>query len=127
MKNARNAVNRNTANRNGGRNAVNRNSDRVARRREAVARGASEEAERLLEALDAAPGYRNGRLALDWMTRRQVPRWRLVKLDGTWYDPVLLRSLLASRPGRERVPATGRPLTQDEWLRLMDPNPWRLS
>jgi hypothetical protein len=79
-------------------------------------------AERLGE-LAGVRRTRNGRLAVDWLSRRQVPRWRLVVLDGDWYARNGIRRRAAARPA---VPKTGRRLTDAERADLADANPWRL-
>ena len=70
---------------------------------------------------------RNGRLAVDWVSRRQEPRWRMLRLDGQWYDRRRLRALLASRPRPEVVPASRRRLSAAELAAVRDANPWRLA
>ncbi len=68
--------------------------------------------------------YRNGRLAIDVLARRQKPRWRMLFLDGDWYDRNRLRAELA-RLG-EFVPQTRRALRLGEILAIRDTQPWRL-
>lgn len=66
---------------------------------------------------------RNGRLAVDWISRRQKPRWHMLPLDSTWYDRARLRALVAARAV---VPSTSRPLTPGERAAIADANPWSL-
>lgn len=65
---------------------------------------------------------RNGRPALDWLSRRSKPRWRMLALNGQWYDR---NSLRARRP--TVVPHSRRPLTEAELATILDPNPWSLA
>ncbi len=67
---------------------------------------------------------RNGRLAVDWITRRQKPRWHMLPLDSTWYDRDRLRALVAARAV---VPSTSRPLTPGERRAIANTHPWKLS
>lgn len=66
---------------------------------------------------------RNGRLAVDWISRAQKPRWHMLALDSTWYNRAGLRALAAARAV---VPSTSRPLTSAERRAINDANPWRL-
>lgn len=66
---------------------------------------------------------RNGRLAVNWITRMQKPRWRMLPLDSTWYDRNRLRALVAARAV---VPSTTRPLTPAERAAIANTNPWSL-
>lgn len=71
---------------------------------------------------------RNGRLEVDWLTRELRPRWRMIQLDGQWYDLEGLRARLASSPrGRPEVPGSRRALTAEELAAILDPNPWSLA
>jgi len=83
------------------------------------------EAERL-RVLAGVLRARNGRLAIDWLSRRQKPRWKMVALNGQWYDRDRLQRELKTRPPPAAVPASRRRLTQAELGALSDPNPWRL-
>lgn len=94
-----------------------------------------------LQELTGVRRSRNGRLAIDWLSRRQKPRWRMVALDGQLYDRDRLRDRLQDRL-RQRgtntaatvvnraavtvVPSTSRPLTPQEVAEVMNANPWRL-
>ncbi len=70
---------------------------------------------------------RNGRLAIDWISRRQMPRWRMLLVDGQHYDRQRLRRLLArAREAQPRLPGATRRLTRAETEAALDPNPWRL-
>lgn len=76
---------------------------------------------------------RNGRLAVDWITRTQKPRWHMLPLDSTWYDRGRLRALVAARAGGVGaggagavVPSTSRPLTRRELAAIANTNPWSL-
>lgn len=69
---------------------------------------------------------RNGRLEIDWISRRQKPRWKLIPLNSQWYDRRRLRNLLDRRPKPSVVPASRRRLTQREIDDVQNDNPWRL-
>lgn len=73
---------------------------------------------------------RNGRLAVDWFTRAQIPRWKLILLNGQWYERERLRQRLERSRGaanrRLTVPATGRRLTNAEIEDASNTSPWRL-
>lgn len=79
-----------------------------------------------LRALARVARARNGRLEINWISRAQRPRWRMVFLDGQWYERDSLQRLLDRRPLPEVVPASRRRLTNAELRKLRDPNPWRL-
>ncbi len=74
---------------------------------------------------------RNGRLAVNWITRALRPRWRMLRLDGQWYDRAALRDFLRSRANRRAagaalVPHSRRAMTRKELDILYDPNPFAL-
>lgn len=87
----------------------------------------SDDAARALRQLTGTARSRNGRLAIDWISRRQVPRYKMVLLDGVWYDRDDLRRVLSRRPRPEAVPSSRRPLTAGELAGVRDPNPWSLA
>ena len=114
-------------------------SSQRSRRVAAVATEASES----LRDMAGTARYRDGRLDINWISRRQMPRHRMLSLDGQWYDRGRLRDMLdrralerARRPqtrsqtraGGEQntVPASRRPMTAAESAAVRDPNPWRL-
>jgi site-specific DNA-cytosine methylase len=66
---------------------------------------------------------RNGRLAIDWTSRQQKPRWRMVPLDSQFYNRARLRNAAGARPV---VPSTSRRLTPAELTRIQNTNPWSL-
>lgn len=70
---------------------------------------------------------RNGRLNIDWISRSQKPKWKMLRFDGAWYDRNALRRLLARRPQPPRVPSTARALLSPELGRVTNTNPWRLG
>lgn len=86
----------------------------------------NESAAEQLRALAGVARARNGRLQIDWISRRQVPRWRMVALNGQWYDRERLKRLLASRPPPAAVPASRRKLSRAEQNRVNDARPWAL-
>lgn len=85
-----------------------------------------EDAAEQLRRLARVARKRNGRLAIDWVSRRQKPRWRMVGLNSQWYDRGRLRDLLAGRPTPSVVPASRRRLTARELENIANTNPWRL-
>lgn len=85
-----------------------------------------EDAAEQLRRLARVARKRNGRLAIDWTSRRQKPRWRMVALDSQWYDRARLRDILARRPTPSVVPASRRRLTAAELGLIANTNPWRL-
>lgn len=126
--------------------------ERAARRRRRaevaaaeVARAAAVVAVDLKDAEDIREGLghalvRNGRLATNWFSRRQTPRWRMLRVDDVFYDRERLREFaLERRPVRrcrtdsgaaqvcrgEIVPPGGRrALTDAELAELAHPSPW---
>ena len=68
--------------------------------------------------------YRNGRLAVDVMSRRQKPRWRMLMMNGDWYDRDSLRAEM--RAMGHFVPQTRRALAQAEVAHIQNSEPWRL-
>lgn len=85
---------------------------------------AAEDAAEKLRSIAQVARYRNGRLAIDWISRREKPRWRMVRLDDQYYDRQRLRKLLNS--GRTSPSLPRRRLTAAELASIRDPNPWRL-
>lgn len=69
--------------------------------------------------------FRDGRLEPDWLSRNLRPRWRMVRLNGAWYNRDRLRARLNNRG--PQVPATRRDLAEAEVANVRDPNPWSLS
>ena len=74
---------------------------------------------------------RNGRLATNRISRRAISRWRMVRLDGEYYDRARLRAALADQKRRApgappTVPHSRRRMTAFEIDDLFDPNPWVL-
>lgn len=72
---------------------------------------------------------RNGRLAINRLSRTAKPRWRMILLDGQWYDRNRLRALVidAQRAGRRTVvPHSLRNLTPAELANATDLQPWTL-
>lgn len=66
---------------------------------------------------------RNGRLAIDWTSRLQKPRWRMMSLDSQFYNRNRLRNAAGVRA---TVPSTSRKLTSAEMARIQNNNPWSL-
>lgn len=61
--------------------------------------------------------YLDGRLAGDRLSRREVARWRLVRLNGVWYDRARLAAQMRLAAAR-RVPHSRRQLTPAESANL---------
>lgn len=73
---------------------------------------------------------RNGRLQLNWLSRRALPRYKMLALDGQWYDRRRLRDRLRSDRAAGRrlvVPHSARALTAAELAAVADVNPWSLA
>lgn len=72
--------------------------------------------------------YLNGRPALNWLGRRMKSRWRMVPLDGEWYDRAGIRAWISARTQRGLavyVPHSKKPLTSADVLAIYDPFPFR--
>jgi len=73
---------------------------------------------------------RNGRLQVDWLSRRSLPRYKMLALNGQWYDRRRLRDRIRSDRAAGRrlsVPHSSRALTTAELAAATDPNPWSLA
>lgn len=90
-----------------------------------VAEGVARAAAARLAGHAGVARYRNGRLEVDWLSRSLAPRWRMVRLDGQWYDRQALRD--AVRGGAVEVPATRRRLSAEEVADAVNETPWSLS
>lgn len=66
-----------------------------------------------LQDLTGVHRTRNGTLALDWLTRTSRPRWRMLRLDGQWYDLGALRGS-PNFTARSAVPHSYRRLSNAE-------------
>ena len=69
--------------------------------------------------------YRDGRLAINVLSRRQKPRWRMLMLNGDWYDRDRLRAELQA--AGFFVPQSRRPLTPNERGAARNLQPWTLG
>ncbi len=69
--------------------------------------------------------YRDGRLETEYFSRQQLPRYALIKLDGTLYGRNSLKNYLKER-NTSIVPKTRRPLTADERRVIFNNNPYRI-
>lgn len=72
---------------------------------------------------------RNGRLALNRLSRATKARWRMIQLDGQWYDRERLRAMTEAvqRSGRRAtVPHSTRAMTTAELEDVLDLEPWTL-
>ena len=68
--------------------------------------------------------YLNGRLAENHLSRRQVARWRLVRLDNKYYDRDRFKRDLETAI-RKAVPHSRRALTPAELADVQSPAPYR--
>jgi hypothetical protein len=68
--------------------------------------------------------YRNGRMDVDFSSRGLQPRWKLVKVDGVWYDRKdMARWILDRGPVS---PVTRRPLTPETVTNATNVAPFRI-
>lgn len=67
---------------------------------------------------------RDGRMEIDYFSRRLQPRWKLIKIDGVYYDRKSLANWLLTRGAS--VPTSRRPFTAKELENIRDPNPYGL-
>lgn len=77
---------------------------------------------------DPTARYLNGRLALNWLGRRLKSRWRMVLLDGQWYDRAAIKAWIAARFDRELgvyVPHSRKAFTDEDLRKIYDPFPYR--
>jgi hypothetical protein len=74
--------------------------------------------------LAAVRRYRNGRLAMNALSRRLKSRWRMIAIEDEWYDRERLRAELSRGL---HVPQTRRALTQNELARIRNSFPWALA
>lgn len=88
---------------------------------EAIARAAATN----LASTAGVARFRDGRLEPDWLSRDLRPRWRMLRLNGQWYNRNRLRDRLEERG--PQVPATRRALTAQELANARNTNPWSLS
>jgi hypothetical protein len=73
---------------------------------------------------------RDGRLAVNWLSRREVARWRMLALNGQWYDRGRLRQRVSSNTSQGRVavvPHSSRRMTNAEVAEALNLNPWSLA
>lgn len=69
---------------------------------------------------------RNGRMAINWLSRRAIARWRMIPLDGQWYERGRLKTSVAAAPAGT-VPHSRRKLTEAELRNVMNSAPWSLA
>jgi len=86
----------------------------------------AETAAEQLRVLARVARARNGRLAIDWISRRQMPRWRMLLVDGQYYNRQRLRQLLSRKPDLRSAPGSKRKLVPAELKAVYNNNPWRL-
>lgn len=73
---------------------------------------------------------RDGRLAVNWLSRREVARWRMLAMNGQFYDRGRLRERVRSNARQGRVPAvphSSRRMTNAEVAEALNANPWSLA
>ena len=72
--------------------------------------------------------YLNGRQALNWLGRRMKSRWRMVSLDGEWYDRTAIKTWISARTQRGlavHVPHSKKAFTAADLQKIYDPFPFR--
>jgi hypothetical protein len=67
---------------------------------------------------------RNGRLNVDFLSRRLMPRWKMIKIDGVYYERKALAEWLLRRGAY--APASRRPLTPAQSADVANANPYRI-
>lgn len=77
-----------------------------------------------LKAIAEVHRTRDGRLAVNWLSRRSKSRWKMVALNGQWYDRQRLRDRVKNRPV---VPHSSRRLAEAELAEILNLNPWSLA
>jgi hypothetical protein len=73
---------------------------------------------------------RDGRLAVNWLSRREVARWKMMAMNGQWYDRGRLRQRVRANANRGRAPAvphSSRRMTNAEVAEALNANPWSLA
>ena len=91
-----------------------------------MARAQEDDGVRALLRVSGLSRYANGRLALDYFSRRLRRRWAQVRLDGQWYDRAALGDYLRRRAARGQPPAvphSGRVLAA-ETVRAIQASTW---
>ena len=80
---------------------------------------------RMSDVADAAGVHRerDGRLDVDHFSRRLMPRWKMVRVDGRYFDRKALGAWLLER---KTSPITRRPLGARELVNATDPRPHRI-
>ena len=67
---------------------------------------------------------RNGRLDIDQFSRGLKPKWRMIRIDGAYFDRRKLAEWLTTRG--KFAPTTRRALTTREIEGIQDANPYRI-
>ena len=67
---------------------------------------------------------RNGRLDIDQFSRGLKPKWRMIRIDGAYFDRRKLAEWLTTRG--KFAPTTRRALTSREIEALQNANPYRI-
>ena len=83
-----------------------------------------------LKAIAEVHRTRDGRLAVNWLSRREVARWRMLALNGQCYNRGRLRERVRANTAKGKtptVPHSSRRLTQAEVTEVLDANPWSLA
>lgn len=73
---------------------------------------------------------RDGRLAVNWLSRRQQARWRMLAMNGQWYNRGRLRNSVRSNASRGKaplVPHSSRRMTNAELANALNASPWSLA
>ncbi|APC25778.1 hypothetical protein BST79_gp265 [Only Syngen Nebraska virus 5] len=69
--------------------------------------------------------YRNGRLEIDYFSRKMSPKFSLIELDGKYYDRDSLKKFVAEQASNI-VPESLRVLNSKEKANVNNKNPYRI-
>ncbi|ABT15079.1 hypothetical protein NY2A_B680L [Paramecium bursaria Chlorella virus NY2A] len=69
--------------------------------------------------------YRNGRLEIDYFSRKMSPKFSLIELDGKYYDRNDLKKFIIEQ-GSTIVPESLRALNSKEKAIVNNKNPYRI-
>lgn len=67
---------------------------------------------------------RNGRLEMDYLSRTLMPRWKMVRIDGVYYDRKALADWLVRRG--PHAPSSRKALSADVIADLRNATPYRI-
>ena len=69
--------------------------------------------------------YRNGRLEIDYFSRKMSPKFSLIELDGKYYDRDSLKKFVTEQASNI-VPESLRVLNSKEKANVNNKNPYRI-